>query len=288
MAFVLILSQAPSFAQGIGSLAVTIRDGETGETVLGVALQLSNVNKLVAPTTMLTDAKGFAEFPVLPSGTGYVLEISSPGYDTQRISDIRVRLGDTEQVILQLSPELQESIRVTATKSIVDLDRTHASTKFSAEFIEQLPVPGRFYQNILQLAPGVNDSDGDGNPNVHGGRTRDFRAEISGISNVDPLTGTRLSYVNLESIEDMEVITESASVEFGRAQAGFARILQKQGSNEFEGVFEFIFGSYKLDGNGATNLPDDQIPEFELLQPTFHISGPIVKDPAPPLHPQPQ
>ena len=278
MALVLILSQAPSFGQGIGSLAVTIYDGKTGETVPGVALQLSNVNKLVAPTTMLTDAKGFAEFPVLPSGAGYVLEISSPGFATQRISDIRVRLGDTEQVVLQLSPELQESIRVTAKKSIVDLDRTHASTKFSAELIEQLPIPGRFYQNILQLVPGVNDADGDGNPNVHGGRARDFRAEISGISNVDPLTGKRLSYVNLESIEEMEVVSDSASVEFGGAQAGFGRIIQKQGSNLFEGVFEFIFASSKLDGNGATNLPDDQLPEFERLQPTFHISGPIVKD----------
>ena len=43
---------------------------------------------------------------------------------------------------------------------------------------------------MLTLAPGVQDADGDGNPNVHGSRDRDFKAEVGGVSNVDPLTGS--------------------------------------------------------------------------------------------------
>ena len=45
-------------------------------------------------------------------------------------------------------------------------------TTFSSEFVSDLPVSGRFYQNVLALAPGVQGSDGDGNPTSTGARTR--------------------------------------------------------------------------------------------------------------------
>jgi len=124
----------------------------------------------------------------------------------------------------------------------------------------------------------VQDSDGDGNPNVHGSRDRDFKAEVSGVSNVDPLTGQQMSQVNPNSIEEMEVITAGAGVEFSRAQGGFARILQKQGSNEFEGVVEMYYRSSVLDGSGSEDADRTSNPEFAWLQPAFQVSGPIVKD----------
>ena len=137
---------------------------------------------------------------------------------------------------------------------------------------------GRFYQNVLALAPGVQDPDKDGNPNVNGARERDFKTQVGGISNVDPLTGTFLNLVTSDSIEDLTVITAGAGAEFGRAQGGFAQIIQKQGSNDFEGVFGFLYGSKLLDGNGATNVPSYLVPDFYIYQPSLQVSGPIVKD----------
>ena len=87
-----------------------------------------------------------------------------------------------------------------------------------------------------------------------------------------------MSLVNADSIEEMEVVTAGAGVEFGRAQGGFARIIQKQGTNEFEGTLSLLYRSSKLDGTGAhdnTNLPQ---PEFGEIHPAFQISGPIVRD----------
>jgi Ca-activated chloride channel family protein len=56
---------------------------------------------------------------------------------------------------------------------------------FSATYVADLPVAGRFYQNVIAIAPGVADSDGDGNPNVHGARERDFKTMVGGISSVN-------------------------------------------------------------------------------------------------------
>ena len=99
------------------------------------------------------------------------------------------------------------------------------------------------------------------------------------MANVDPLTGQQMSQVNPNSIEEMEVITAGASVEFSRAQGGFARIIQKQGSNEFEGVAEFYFRSSKLDGTAArTTSPTCRIRSSTGTKPSFQVSGPIIKD----------
>jgi hypothetical protein len=201
-----------------------------------------------------------------------------PGFSSVQLTDLKVRIGETTDLPIKISSRMEERIEVVGRTEVVDLEDTTQTTRFTDEFIQDLPVPGRFYQNVLTLAPGVQDADGDGNPNVHGSRDRDFKAEVSGVSNVDPLTGQQMSQINPNSIEEMEVITAGAGVEFSRAQGGFARILQKQGSNEFEGVVELYYRSSLLDGDGAGDNNNADDPDFDWVQPAFQVSGPIVKD----------
>jgi hypothetical protein len=272
----------------VAALAVSVVSAQSGGLTVqvvdangplpGATVTISHETGFVKTTSSLTTADGLAVFPVLRPGRGYTVEVSFPGFGTRRVSDLHVRLSQSETVTVQLAEEFQERVKVTAEGEVVDLEKTAQTTKFSDEFIQDLPVPGRFYQNVLTLAPGVQDADGDGNPNVHGGRDRDFKAVVSGVSNVDPLTGQQMSNVNPNSIEEMEVITAGASVEFSRAQAGFARIIQKQGSNEFEGVFEFYFRSSLLDGDGATDFDATDEPDYDWFQPSIQVSGPIIKD----------
>jgi len=84
-----------------------------------------------------------------------------------------------------------EHVKVHRAPPVVDLRSTSATSKFSDEFIQDLPVPGRFYQNVLTLAPGVQDADTD---------------------------------KNVDSIEETEAITSGTAGEFGRALGAFARI----------------------------------------------------------------
>ena len=265
-------------AQATGGLKIRVIDNSDKSEVIGAAVTLSNTNKLVATSSIITGVDGVALFPVLRAGQGYVITVIMDGYAGIR-QDAVVTNGTTKDVVIALAPEHVEKVVVTADKGMqVDLDSNETSTKFTSDFIADLPVAGRFYQNVLSLAPGVHDDDGDGNPNVNGARERDFKTQVGGISNVDPLTGTFLNLVTSDSIEDLTVITAGAGAEFGRAQGGFAQIIQKQGSNDFEGVLGMLYASKLLDGNGATNIPDNLIPDFYLYQPSLQVSGPIVKD----------
>lgn len=271
------LAGSAARAQATGSIHVHVVDVR-GEPLPGAQVTISHEAGNIKPFTQVTDRRGIAEFPVLRPGTGYVIAAMMPSFGARRETAIRVAIGETTIVALQLGDEMQEHIRVLAQDNKVDLERTSSLTRFSDSFIQDLPVPGRFYQNILTLAAGVQDPDGDGNPIVHGSRSRDFRAEVGGVSNVDPLTGQFMSLINADSIEEIEVITAGAGVEFGRAQGGFARIVQRQGTNEFEGNFGLLLRSSKLDGSGASDVSNLPEPEFDEFHPSGQVSGPIVKD----------
>ncbi len=258
-------------------MTVAVTDLE-GVPLPGAIVTISHETGFVKTTAVLTDARGIAEFPVLRPGEGYAIEVAFAGLNTIRQDHLRVRIDQNATVPLQMISEYQERIEVKAEGDVIDLTVTRRSTKFSDDFISDLPVPGRFYQNVLTLAPGVQDADGDGNPNVHGSRSRDFNTIVSGISNVDPLTGQWMSRINPNSIEAMEVITAGAGVEFGRAQGGFARIIQKQGTNTHEGVAEFYYRTSKLDGDGAFNGSALPQVDFDWYQPSVSFSGPLVRD----------
>jgi outer membrane receptor protein involved in Fe transport len=261
-----------------GGLKVMVLDAENRTPLPGATVTLSNTQALIAPTSQISDAKGLSEFPVLRAGDNYRLEVSFGGFSPQQHADISINSNQTVELEFYLNRPYEETIRVSAGTPLVSLDQVGSSTKFSEEFIEDIPAPGRFYQDLLTMAPGISDEDGDGNPNVFGARSRNYRVEVGGISNVDPLTGQWLSRVNPDSIQELEMISVGAGAEFGRAQGGFGRIIQKQGSNDFEGVFNFLYRSSVFDGDGAADLPPELTPDFETLQPSLSISGPVIKD----------
>lgn len=273
----LFIAAAPAVAQ-TGGIDVCVSDAD-GQPLPGVTVTLSNEQQLSPVVADLTGQNGCAAFPVLRVGGSYGVEVSMPGFATRRYQRLRVSSAQTTTQTVVLTQQLTERVEVSGRVAVVDLDKTGSSTRFDAVFIENLPVPGRFYQNILTLAPGVQDGDGDGNPNVHGARERNFRAVVDGVANTDPLTGEWLSLLNTDAIEEMEILTSGAGVEYGRASGGFARIIMKQGSNDFEGLFSFIWRSSKLDGGASGDIvstPEGD--EFEWLQPAIQLSGPIVKD----------
>ncbi len=260
-----------------GALRVEVRD-PAGDPLPGATVTLASDVQRVPVSAVTTGPDGVAVFPVLQGGGGYAIEVGFPGYARQHVSGIRIRSAERSDVSIRLTSEIREAVEVAATRPVVDLDTAVAPTKFSDAFIRDLPVAGRFYQNVLTMAPGVLDSDGDGNPNVHGARSRDFKAQVNGVSNVDPLTGQWLSYVNPDSVEDLEVVPWGAGVASGRAQGGFASIVQKQGSNDFEGVVQLLYASSQLDGNGASDLPMNRVGSFQTFQPSVQVTGPILRD----------
>ncbi len=276
----------PLFAQTSGGLKGLILD-MTGRPIPGVTVAVSDLEgRSVAG--VVTDPKGSFRIVPLPPGRGYRMKVSFPGMATVEMSDIDVPPGTVAAVSLTLVPEraVREHVRVVYHHDTVDPDETTTQTRFSAEFIDALPLLGRDYQDVLALAPGVTDIDGTGNPNIHGSRDTDVVTLVDGVSTVDPLTGRVGQQLNIDSIQEIEVKTSGASAEFGRAQGGFVNIITKSGGNEFAGDFKVFFRSSLIDGQGR--LTDDSSflhggvaskkLSFKDLRPFVSVGGPIKKD----------
>src|SRR5499427_7559498 len=239
----------------------------------------------------LTNGQGQYRFADLPPGRGFQLTVSLPGYATLVVEEITLEAGRTEEESLVLRPasELKEVVRVRAKSDTLDTEKVTASTTFTSSFIADLPILGRDYQDVLVLAPGVTDVNKTGNPNIHGARDTDVITLVDGVSTTDPFTGYFGQNLNIESIQELEVITSAATAQYSRAQGGFASILTKSGANEFQGTFKFFARSDRLDGDGA-GVENPELTgglqggksytqqHFTDLMPFLSLSGAMVRD----------
>jgi len=286
----LLLGCGLSFAQGVSGVRGQVLDKD-GAPIPGATVAVTRPSTGLS-RGVITDAHGEFRVTPLPAGGGYVVAASFPGLASVSIPDVELSPGLMTVVPLTLRPasEVREKVRVQARADMVSTEETTTSTRFSDEFIEDLPILGRNYQDVLSLAPGVTDVDGDGNPNIHGARDTDVVTLVDGVSTVDPLTGHVGQQLNLESIQEIEVKTSGASAEFSRGQGGFVTVVTKSGGNDFEGTFKFFWRGDLLDGDGA-GLDDPHLHaglsesglrdlHFNDYMPFLSLGGPIVKDKA--------
>ena len=239
----------------------------------------------------VTNAQGDYRIIALNPGPGYRLRASLPTFAQVEFSDLEVPAGGvrTQDIVMRPASELKETVRVEAKSDVVDTESVTTSTTFNSEFIAGLPVLGRDYQDMLSLAPGVTDVNKTGNPNIHGARDTDVLTLVDGLNTTDPFSGYYGQQLNIESIQEIEVVTSGSRAESSRAQGGFVNILTKSGGNEFQGTFKFFMRSSRLDGDGAgTDDPelvgglgessDFRDQHFTDLYPYLSASGAFVRD----------
>jgi outer membrane receptor protein involved in Fe transport len=289
VAGLLLAFQTVSLAQTTAGLRGVVVDKE-GQPLPAATVTLTNTSLGVSQGAR-TDAKGEFRIAPLPPGKGYTLKVSFPAMSTIEL-DVDVTAGRMGVINVTLRPdaEMKETVKVVGSTDIVDTSKTSTETRYDAEFIDALPILGRNYQDVLTLAPGVTDVDGDGNINIHGSRDVDVVTLVDGVSTVDPYSGQVGQQLNLDSIEEIEIKTSGASAEFGRAQGGFVNIITKSGGNEFEGKAAFLFRSYIFDGDGA-GIDDPRLHgglgeqglrdlSFNDFEPFVSLGGPFKKDKA--------
>ncbi|MBI1951501.1 MAG: carboxypeptidase regulatory-like domain-containing protein [Acidobacteria bacterium] len=284
-----LLLPSVHLAQSTGTLRGVVAD-DRGRPLAGVTIVVASSSQGVTGRGAVSDSTGTFHVVSLPAARDYFVRASFPGFATLDYSEVEIKAGQTTALRLTLPPEtpFRERVEVRARPQVVNLESTTTETRLTSEFIDALPILGRNYQDILALAPGVTDTDGDGNPNIHGARDTDVITLVDGVSTTDPLTGKMGAQLNIESIQEIEIKTSGATAEFSRAQGGFANIITKSGGNEFKGTFKFFWRGQALDGDGAGTddprlhggLGEQGLRDlgFNDFMPFLSLEGPIVKD----------
>ncbi len=273
------------FAQGSVTATVKGRIVDAGGSGLpGVVVRIASSSQPSGNKQTPTNLEGNYRIPLLPPANDYIIRIDYPGFAPLEIGPLDLDAGKTtvQDITLRSDAESTETIVVESQGNIVDTDSTKTASTYNAEFIEGLPIIGSNYQDILTLAPGVTDTDGDGNPNVHGARETGLQYRLDGGNITDPFSGTFGQNLNADIIEEIEIITSGASAEFGRADGGFANIITKSGGNDFEGRFTVRYRTRFLNGDASggndVNSYDADTQDYRDIRPSLTLGGAIVQD----------
>src|SRR6266568_9374649 len=242
-----------TYSQGIatGSISVTVTD-PSGAAVPGTTVTAKSKatnQEFVGQTNGL----GYVELRSVPPGT-YTVTITSKSFRTLALekTDVLVaRDTDLGTVRLELGP-VGETIQVESAAPLMETSTSQVTTSFDTKAVADLPLGGGF--DLLTLfIPGVADSGSNSFSNSNGasfstnglrGRSNNF--QIDGQSNNDnSVAGPSIFLGNQDALDEVSVITDNFSVEYGRASGSVVNYVTKSGSNEFHGSgFEYYLGSF--------------------------------------------
>jgi hypothetical protein len=199
---------------------------------------------------------GFFLLPALPPGV-YELKATKDGFAPTTMSQVEVTVGENADLRLKLAvSSVTESINVV---SSIDVQRQSAeiSGLVSERRISELPLNGKDFQKLIQLAPGVGGvppSSSSFSPSIGGGRSLTNNYTIDGVASnderVDGLPpGAGFSspgnsvpaVISTEAIAEFRIITSNADASFGQGSGGQINVVTKSGTNDYHGaVYEYL------------------------------------------------
>ena len=266
-------------AQTTSSFDGTVKD-QQGLAVAGAQVRVSSA-ATGSDRQVVTDDRGNYRITGLTAGT-YTLRVSKSGFATQEAKDIELTVNVVLSYNLVLSVGANvEVVNVTGTPVLDETTTSSTGATITPQQIEQMPLNGRNYLDLLQLVPGVAlnrqvDPSLDAAVPILGERGGNALFLIDGMPNSDEVNGGAASQFDQDSILEFQVLTAGYKAEFGHAAGGAINVVTKGGTNELHGGASFFHRNYKLD---SPNIPDQTSPPFLLRwDSSAQIGGPVVKD----------
>ncbi len=272
-----------------GSITGTVTDS-SGAVVGGAKVTLVNEGTGV---TLSTNSGSDGNYVFSPVRIGsYKLEAAAQGFKTQVQTHVVVEVSARVLLNFTLQPgATTETVEVTSSAPVLQAEDASVGQVVDQRNVNNLPLNGRNFTFLAQLAAGVNTPQADTRGNAasgafaaNGNRPAQNNYMLDGIDNnsdtVDFLNGT--NYVVLppvDAIQEFKVQTSDFSAEFGRSGAAVLNATIKSGTNSFHGAAWEFFRNDKLD---AADYFEDagHVKKGELRQNQFGFSGggPIIKN----------
>ena len=186
----LFLAAVRLFPQGsTGRVLGSISD-QSGAAIPGATVTIEDVQRGTM-RTLTTDTAGAYNAPNLLPGT-YKVRVEYKGFRTVERQNIALEVGQDIRVDLSLQPgEQTQTVTVTETIPLVETTNAELGGTISNQIINELPLNGRNFKNLLQLRPGVMIYPGGsgGTQSTNGLRPHDNVYLVDGIYNSEPFTG---------------------------------------------------------------------------------------------------
>src|SRR5271169_1940029 len=278
-----VISQTTS-----GRIQGTVSD-QSGAAVAGAAVVIVDVQRGTT-RAVATDASGTYAAPELQPGV-YKVRAEAKGFKTVERVNIVVEVAQDVRVDITLpTGQVSETVVVTDEIALVNTTSSTLGGTLSNAEINDLPLNGRNYENLLQLRPGVIRYPGGGfsTTSTNGLRAEDNAYFIEGLFNSEPYSGQAIingagiagdsaTILPIDSIQEFNV-EELPPAEFGWKPGAVVNVGLKSGTNQIHGT-AFAFGrDGVMDARNFFNTVPNAKLARTLEQYGGSVGGPIVKD----------
>ena len=288
-ALAIALASIPTaYAQVLyGSIVGNVRD-QSGAAVPGALVTITNKETNQVRTTTTNDEGGYS-LPNVQSGT-YGVKVTRDGFRLTE-SSVTVSINTVSRVdfTLQLG-SVSETIEVSAAAQTLQTDRAEVRAEVTTKTLTEVPVPGqRNYQALFITLPGISPPT---TPHSVGSNpSRSMTWSTNGVNRaanstrIDGASATNVwlphiaSYTPaLESIETVNIVTNSFDAEQGLAGGAAVNVAVRSGTNDLHGA-----GFWYNQGSWSQSRPffqpsNQDTPKFVYNQRGGRIGGPIVKN----------
>jgi len=271
-----------------GRIMGTVFD-QSGAVIAGATVTVTDVQRGVS-RTLTTDGAGAYNAPDLSPGT-YLVRAEAKGFKTTQRENIGLEVGSEVRIDLKLQTgEQTQTITVTEQVPLVETSSTTLGGTLSNNTINQLPLNGRDYINLLALRPGVTLYPGGGSStrSANGARSEDIGYLLDGVRvdeaysgqsvlNAPIPAGDASTSLPLDAIQEFNT-EENPKAEFGWKPGAIVNAGIKSGTNSIHGT-AFAFGrDTALDARNYFDAAPTPKAPISLEQFGASVGGPIKKD----------
>lgn len=264
----------------------TVTDS-TGAAIPGATVTITNKDTS-ANRVVVTNGTGNYTIPSLAPGN-YLLSVTKAGFESFKEAGVILQVDQIATIDAALKVgSAAQTVEVSASTSFLDTSDASLGTVIPKQQVTDLPLNGRQFSQLLQLAPGTvpidnsqnagkapNFGSGAASPGVDGQTNRSNLFFLDGIIASNPFFGGFSFSPSIDAIQEFKAQSHTDQAEFGQATGAVVSVVSRSGSNTIHGaVYEFL----RNDAFDAQNAFDTSKLGYHQNQYGASFGGPILKD----------
>jgi len=262
---------------------------QSGAVVAGATVTIVNTETDIR-RVLTTNSAGEYFAPNLNPGV-YAITVDAPSFKKMERPAFRLEVATDVRQDFELRPgAATETVTVSGEQPLVEtLDDTLGGT-ITNKAINELPLQGRDFQNLLELRPGIQRTPGGGfhSTTSNGNRTDDNNYIVDGTDDNDAyygetvlnnagVEGTPASHLPLDAIQEFNN-QENQGADYGWKPGAVVNIGLKSGTNQFHGTGYYFHRNSAFDARNYFDPAPDPVAALLLHQFGASVGGPIIRE----------
>ena len=237
-----------------------------------------------------SNADGAYYLSQLPIGK-YELKVEAKGFETAVRPVFELVLNQVAKVNVQMTVgAMSQTVEVQGETPLLQTETTDISEHLNSVVTQDIPLITRNYGQLTLLTPGaVSTNPGSftsgqntfqvGRPYINGNREQTSNYILDGIDNNQNDNNEVAYSPSPDAIQELNVITQNPSAEFGNFLGGIINTTIKSGTNDYHGsAFEFLRNDALNANNWFNDAENSPKAALRFNQFGATVGGPIIKN----------